>query len=178
MSGKTTFIRTTGINLLAAQTIHTCFAKKLILSPQKIFSSISIHDSLLEGKSYYLAEVLRIKKILFDTQEGANLILLDELLRGTNTVERIAGAKAIIAYMAKNPLNKILIATHDIELTSLSGANFTPVFFMEQITKDTLGFDYKINYQPSQQKNAIRILGLYGFPAEVVEEALHIANMK
>lgn len=176
MSGKTSFVRTVGVNVLLAQTIHTAFAHSLQLAPQKVYTSISMDDSLLEGQSYYLREVMRMKKILTETTAGYNLILLDELFKGTNTVERIAAAKAVLDYLASNPKNLILVATHDVELIELLHERFIPIYFTENIEEGKLSFNYKINYERSVQKNAIRILELYGFPSEVVENALATAG--
>lgn len=172
MSGKTTFVRTVGINVLTAQTINTCFAKQLTLSKQKIYSSISIQDNLIEGHSYYLSEILKIKNIVDNTSNGNNLILLDELLKGTNTLERVAGAKAILNYISNNNKNKILVASHDTELIKLLNKNFNPIYFSEKILDKTLSFDYKINYEQSLQRNAIRILQLYEFPESIITNAL------
>jgi len=172
MSGKTTFIRTIGINVLLAQTINTCFAKKLILNRQKIYSSITIKDDLLDGKSYYLSEVLRIKEIVKETESGHNLILFDELFKGTNTVERIAGAKAVLNYITSNLHNKIFVATHDIELVDLLKSKMTPVYFTESVENNELTFDYLLRYESPRQRNAIRILSIFDYPVEIVEDAL------
>ncbi|MDL2255728.1 hypothetical protein LJC38_04000 [Parabacteroides sp. OttesenSCG-928-K15] len=176
MSGKTSFVRTIGVNVLLAQTIHTAFAHQIVLAPQKILTSITIDDNLMEGQSFYLREVLRMKHILSETEEGHNLILLDELFKGTNTIERIAGAKALLEHLAANKKNIILAATHDIELIELLSNRFTPIYFTENIEEGKLSFNYKINYTRNPQKNAIRILELYGFPPEVISDALSTAE--
>ncbi len=176
MSGKTSFIRTIGINALLAQTTNTCFAKEMILPRQKIYTSISMSDDLMEGQSYYLREVLQMKHIIECTRQGYNLILLDELFRGTNTIERVAGAKAVLDYLVQNLKNIVLVATHDIELIDLLKEQYTPIYFSEDIQEGELSFNYKINYKQNPQKNAIRILGLYDFPESVIEDALNIAE--
>jgi len=176
MSGKTSFVRTVGVNILLAQTIHTAFARQLTLAPQCIFTSISTDDSLMEGQSFYLREVLRMKHILSCTTDGHNLILLDELFKGTNTIERIAGAKAILDFLVSNKKNIILVATHDIELIELLNRQFIPIYFTENIEDGKLSFNYKINYQRNTQKNAIRILELYDFPSTVIKDAINIAD--
>jgi len=172
MSGKTTFIRTVGVNILTAQTLNTSFAERFILNKQKIYTSITIKDNLLDGKSYYLSEVLRIKSIVEETHTGHNLILLDELFKGTNTIERIAGAKAVLNYLSANVRNRILVATHDMELLNLLKEKFSPIYFTETIENRELSFDYKIKYESPLQRNAIRILDIYDYPREIIEEAL------
>jgi Mismatch repair ATPase (MutS family) len=176
MSGKTSFIRTVGVNVLMAQTLNTAFAHQLALTHQKVYTSISMDDSLTEGQSYYLREVLRMKLILSETKTGHNLILLDELFKGTNTIERIAGAKAVLDYLASNEKNIILVATHDVELIELLSKRYTPIYFTENIEEEELSFNYKIDYEHNPEKNAIRILGLYGLPIEVVQDAMEISE--
>lgn len=176
MSGKTSFIRTAGVNVLMAQTLNMAFAHQLALTHQKVYTSISMSDNLVEGQSYYLREVLRMKHILSETKAGHNLILLDELFKGTNTIERIAGAKAVLDYLANNEKNIILVATHDVELIELLSKRYIPIYFTENIQKEQLSFNYKIQFEHNQEKNAIRILGLYGLPMEVVQNAMETSE--
>ena len=99
MSGKTTFIRSVAINSILAQTINTCFAKEYIAPYFKIYSSIRITDDLLENTSYYLDEVLTMKKLVDASMlDSPCLFVLDEIFKGTNTVERISGGKAILSF--------------------------------------------------------------------------------
>ena len=172
MSGKTSFIRTVGINILLAQTINTCFAKQAILHKQRIYSVIAVNDNIMKGQSYYLSEVLKIRNLLNDTKEEPNLILLDELFKGTNTIERVAAAKAVLKYLLKNKANRILVATHDFELMELLDSDYFKIFFEEKIIDNKLSFDYKISFNPTGKRNAIKILELYEFPKEVVDDAL------
>ncbi len=176
MSGKTTFVRTVGINILTAQTLNTCFSKEMVLRKQKIFSAIAINDNLLEGHSYYLSEVLRIKHIIENTNQGASLILLDELFKGTNSIERISAAKAVLDHISENKNNKIMVATHDIELPELLKEKFRPIYFIESIEDNKLSFDYKIKHESTGYRNAIRILKLYDFPQNVISDALLCAD--
>jgi len=178
MSGKTSFIRTVGINLIIAQTLNTSFSKQMILSKQKIYSVIAVSDNLVQGHSYYLSEVLRMKRLIDNTQDGSNLILLDELFKGTNTKERIASAKAVLNFLFSNKYNRILAATHDLELTTLLADTFEQIFFEEKIDENNLSFDYKIAFKHSGRMNAIRILELYQFPQEIIEEALITVKTK
>ena len=102
MSGKTTFIRTFSINAILGQTLNFCFAKKLETPFFKIYSSIRISDDLINSTSYYLEEVVRIKELIEASQkEDCCLFILDELFKGTNTVERIAAGKSILSYLNK-----------------------------------------------------------------------------
>jgi DNA mismatch repair ATPase MutS len=172
MSGKTTFIRTIAINTIMAQTLYTCFAKEYISPFLKIYSSIRISDDLLEGKSYYLQEVLAIKQFIDEcSKEGNCLFILDEIFKGTNTLERISGGKAILSYLNKDR-HVIFVSTHDIELTELlSKENYSLYHFEEHIEKNELTFDYKLKEGPLTTRNAIKILELYNYPPEIIADA-------
>jgi hypothetical protein len=103
MSGKSTFIRSVSINALFAQTINTCFASDFQMAPMKIFSAIRISDDVLSGKSYYFEEVLTINEMIKESRSGfKSLFLLDEIFKGTNTIERIAAGASVLSYICKN----------------------------------------------------------------------------
>jgi len=172
MSGKSTFLRTMGINALLAQTIYTCYAREYKAPTLRLFSSIRIDDSLLEGKSYYFEEVNVMGQLIkaADDGGGLNLYLLDEVFRGTNTVERIAAARAILDYLNRRG-HLVLVATHDLELSTLLAEQFDLYHFEETFRDDELYFDHKIKAGPLQTRNAIRLLELAGYPAEIISEA-------
>lgn len=172
MSGKTTFIRSISINSVLAQTINICFAKEYVAPFLKLYSSIRITDDILDNTSYYLEEVLTIKELI-DASNGKNpcLFVLDEIFKGTNTIERISGGKAILSYLNKGN-NIVLVSTHDIELTDiLSKENFELFHFSEQIENNELTFDHKLKEGKLKTRNAIRILELYNYPKEIIEDA-------
>jgi DNA mismatch repair ATPase MutS len=99
------------------------------------------------------------------------LFLLDEIFRGTNTTERVAGAYGVLAYLNRG-IDLVVVATHDVELLDLLGSAFAPVHFREQITDGGLTFDYRIHSGPSSTRNAIALLELMEFPRDVVRDAL------
>ncbi|WP_439129099.1 MutS-related protein, partial [Polaribacter sp.] len=171
MSGKTTFIRTIAVNSILAQTLHFCFAKSYAAPFYKIYSSIRITDDLLDNTSYYLQEVLAVKELIDASLSTAPcLFVLDEIFKGTNTVERISGGKAILSYLNKQ--HTVLVSTHDIELTALLVKdNYDLFHFSEQIKNDELLFDYKIKTGKLTTRNAIKILDLYKYPREIIEDA-------
>jgi hypothetical protein len=177
MSGKTTFVRTVAINVLLAQTINTAFAKKIELSPMRIFSAIRISDDLFSDKSYYFEEVLTIKDMIDESQSPlfANLYLLDEIFKGTNTIERIAAGKAVLSYLNRSH-NIVFVATHDIELTDLLHDSYDLYHFTEVVENQQIHFDYKLKSGKMTTKNAIRILELNGYPPEVVNEAIDVSS--
>jgi len=172
MSGKTTFIRSISINSILAQTLNICFAKEYVAPFLKIYSSIRITDDLLENTSYYLEEVLTIKKLIdVSKSKVPHLFVLDEIFKGTNTIERISGGKAILSYLNKGK-NIVLVSTHDIELTDiLSKENFELFHFSEQVENNKLNFDHKLKEGKLKTRNAIKILELYNYPSEIIKDA-------
>jgi len=177
MSGKSTFIRTVAINTLLAQTINICFAEHFTAPFLKLYSSIRITDNLSENTSYYLEEVLQIKKLLDCSKEDIpKLFVLDEIFKGTNTEERIAAGKSILSYLNISQ-NMVMVSTHDIELTEMLTQNdFELYHFSENIQNQTLNFDHKLKEGPRKTKNAIKILELYNFPEQVITEATRLKN--
>ncbi|WBL25485.1 MutS-related protein [Zunongwangia sp. HGR-M22] len=177
MSGKSTFIRTVAINTLLAQTINICFAEHFTAPFLKLYSSIRIADNLSENTSYYLEEVLQIKKLLDKSEEEVpKLFVLDEIFKGTNTEERIAAGKSILSYL-NCAQNIVMVSTHDIELTEMLTQNdFELYHFSENIHNQTLNFDHKLKEGPLKTKNAIKILALYDFPKQIITEAEMLKN--
>jgi len=175
MSGKTTFIRTIGLNLISALAINTCFAKNITMSRYQLNSAIRMNDDLLNDKSYYFDEVLRIKEMLeISRSKQSSLFLLDEIFKGTNTVERIAAGKAVLEYLSKS--NLVIVSTHDIELADLLKDSFVLYHFSEQVDDNNIDFDYKLKPGKLTNRNAIKILKLNQYPHVVIEEALKIAE--
>ena len=172
MSGKTTFIRTIAINSILAQTLNICFAKEYSAPFFKLYSSIRISDDILEGTSYYLEEVMTIKEFIEASKEDeSHLFILDEIFKGTNTIERISGGKAILSFLNKQN-HTVLVSTHDIELTTLlENYNFELYHFSEQIENDELLFDHKLKRGKLKTRNAIKILELYNYPNEIIKDA-------
>jgi len=172
MSGKTTFIRTFSINAILGQTLNFCFAAKFDTPFFKIYSSIRISDNLMNSTSYYLEEVVRIKELIdASKKENCSLFILDELFKGTNTMERIAAGKSILSYLNKKN-HIVMVSTHDLELTEfLKDDNFDLYHFSETIENDQLIFDYKIKPGKPLSGNAIKILELYDYPLEIIENS-------
>jgi len=177
MSGKSTFIRTLAINNLLAQTMNFCFASEFTAQKMNILTSIRNTDDIFESKSYYLQEVLRIKKLIDATNNNkSNLFVLDEIFKGTNTIERIAASKSVLSYLNQNT-NIILVSTHDIELVDLlNNENFEQYHFTEKVIDNQLIFDYKIKKGALKTRNAIKILELYNYPNIIIKEAKRIEN--
>ena len=176
MSGKSTFLRSLIINSILAQTIYTCFADEFTSPILKQFSSIRIDDDLFDGKSYYFQEV-GIMATLLEQVESAdqNLFVLDEVFKGTNTIERIASAKAILSYLNRNE-NIVIVATHDIELADMLAQEYDLYHFTETVENKALHFDHTIKSGQLKTRNAIKILEMSNYPAEVIKEAQEISS--
>jgi DNA mismatch repair ATPase MutS len=176
MSGKTSFIRTIGINAITGQTINTCFADEFSLSKMNIFSAIRISDDLMNDKSYYFEEVLTIKNMIDNSANGKiNLFLLDEIFKGTNTVERISAGKAVLSAISKDE-NIVFVSTHDIELADLLKEEYELYHFSEIVNHKSVDFDYKLKEGKLKDRNAIRILQINNYPEELIQEAIGISK--
>lgn len=176
MSGKTSFIRTVGINAIVGQTINTCFALQVSMPQIRVFSAIRITDDLMNDKSYYFEEVLTVKDIINKSQEpAANLFLLDEIFKGTNTVERISAGKAVLSWLTQSN-NIVFVSTHDIELAELLDQEYELYHFSEKVNEKTVDFDYKLKTGKLKNRNAIRILAINDYPQPIIEQAMEIAQ--
>lgn len=176
MSGKTSFIRTIGINVITAQVLNTCFAEEFALPYLKIYSAIRISDDLMNDKSYYFEEVLTIKKMIEVSDSSYfNLFLLDEIFKGTNTVERISAGKAVLSHLAKGK-NMVFVSTHDIELTELLASEYELYHFSEDVSNQSVAFDYQLKKGKLKNRNAIKILAMNQYPQSIIDEAIAISK--
>lgn len=175
MAGKTTFLRTVGINVLLAQTLNLCLAEQAVMPRAIVRSSIRREDNLAQGESYYSVELERIGDMIRDADGGGlHLFLLDEIFRGTNTLERVCSATAVLQHLGRSHL--AMVTTHDLELQGLLSDGYDMHHFSEQIIGDGQGFDYRIQPGPATGRNAIRLLELRGYPESVTREARQLAD--
>lgn len=176
-SGKSTFLKTVALNAILAQTIHTVLAESYTASMFRICSSMALRDDVQGGDSYYMVEIKALKRIL-DMLKADDLPLLcfvDEVLRGTNTVERIAASAQILRSMASN--NCICFAaTHDIELTHLLEECYNNYHFSEEIADNDIFFSYKIREGRATTRNAIKLLGIMGYDDSIIQKAENMAG--
>ena len=170
-SGKSTFIKTVAVNAILAQTIYTTCAKKYISSMYNIYTSMALKDDILNSESYFMVEIRSLKRIVDNVNnDKPTLCFVDEILRGTNTIERIASSCEVLRYLS---LGNCLCfaATHDIELTYLLEGKFDNYHFEENITDKDIEFDYKLHRGKAQSRNAIKLLSFMGYDADIVEKA-------
>ena len=164
MSGKTTYLRTVGINIVLARAGAPVCAKEMVCSDLQIITSMRITDDLNEGISTFYAELKRIKRILDSSESDQNtLFLIDEIFRGTNSVDRMSGAKTVITKLSK--LNTLgMVTTHDLELCDLQQTvpRIQNYSFSESYEDKKLCFDYKIRPGKSQTTNAKYLMELIG----------------
>jgi DNA mismatch repair ATPase MutS len=178
MSGKTTFLKTVGVNQILAQTFNFCCAEGAQLCFCKVTSSMRRNDDLTEGKSFYMGEVERVKKLIDAAGQTDinNLFLLDEIFRGTNTIERISASLEVLKWLNKEQ-NFVLASTHDLELVDLLEREYEFYHFAEEVSKESLTFDYKLKPGHSSTKNAIKLLGVCNYPDEIVNGAMKLSRI-
>lgn len=177
MSGKSTFLRTVGVTAVLAQTINTCLADAYSAPVLAVESCIGRSDDLIAGKSYYLVEVDdALARVRASREVAQHLFLFDELFRGTNAVERIAAAEAILRELVTNDgapaPHCVVVATHDGELVGLLSDAYAPYHLADSLGPDGLRFDYRLEPGPATTRNAIALLQQRGAPASVIESAL------
>lgn len=172
MSGKTTFIRTIAVNVILAQSIYTVCAESYKANFLNVLTSIGISDSILLGKSYYLEELESVYNFIERSNESevTNLFVMDELFKGTNTVERIAAGQAVLEYLSRGK-NIIMVSTHDLELPRLLNSNYNLYYFEEEVSDQGFYFDHKIKRGILRTRNAIKLLEYFDYPREIIESA-------
>lgn len=170
-SGKSTFLKMIALNALFAQSFGFAFAKSYRSCNFRIYTSMSLRDSLEDGDSYFITEIKAVKRILDADENGAPILcMIDEILRGTNTNERIAAASEILKSLCNNH-TLALGATHDIELTKILSNHYENVHFNETIKDKQMVFDYKLKTGPSDSRNAIALLDILGYDSQLVKRA-------
>jgi len=148
-SGKSTFMKTIAINLIMAQGLNTSTSERFVYQPGIVATSMNLEDSLAKGDSYFI----------------------DEILRGTNTKERIASATAILDYLNLHQNSLLFAATHDIELTEIL-THFDFYYFKETLTEDNdITFDYTIRKGVTTTSNAIELMRIHNYPENIYDHA-------
>lgn len=172
MAGKSTFLRTLGVNLCLAYVGAVVDAGRLDVGLMRLYTCIRINDSIDDGISYFYAEVKRLKQLLDALEDQAGLpvfFLIDEIFRGTNNRERLLGSRAYIKALARqNGLG--LIATHDLDLVRLADefGEIRNMHFREDVREGKMVFDYRLHPGPCPTTNALKIMALEGLPVEEV----------
>lgn len=170
-SGKSTFLKNVAINMILAQTIHTSLSSSYRASMCKVMTSMALHDDLQRGESYYIVEIKSLKRILEEAEKGEPVLcIVDEVLRGTNTIERIAASSQLLAHL-RRPNVICFAATHDIELSYILDRMYTNYHFEEQITEHDVRFNYLLKEGRAISRNAIALLEMIGYDRKIVQAA-------
>ena len=168
MGGKTTFIKMIGINVIFGRNLGICLAARARIPHIPVMACIRSQQSVESGKSRYFDEIEAILSFLRSGAQTPQLVL-DEPFSGTNTTERIAAAKAVLAALSLHSV--ALATTHDVELQGLLVERFDLYHFLERPDLAAL-FDFRLRSGPCTEGNALRLLARIGFPAEIVGEAM------
>lgn len=174
-SGKSTFIKAVALNCILAQSLNTALCSKYRCKFSNVVTSMAIKDNILSGDSYFIAEIKSLKRLL-DSLNGEIRVLafVDEILKGTNTIERISASASILKY-AESTNGRLLVATHDMELTQIL-ETYENYHFSETVTEDEVTFDYKLKKGPSNTRNALKLLKAMNFNNEVVSLSNQVCN--
>ena len=170
-SGKSTYLRTALIAALLSQSACTCPGESWQSSVFHIYSTMALRDDLLSGESYYIAEILATKRILDAADAGEPVLCaVDEVLRGTNTLERISAASEILLALADAGA-LCIAATHDLELCTILEGCYDLLHFEEEVTDEGMSFDYRVRPGPTRTRNAIQLLRLMELDEGITDRA-------
>lgn len=165
MAGKSTYLRTVGINYLLATIGAPVAAKSMTFTPVKLFTGLRATDSLADGESYFFAELKRLQNVVNEATQGQPMfILLDEILRGTNSADKQRGSLALVRKLVTLPIAGIL-ATHDLALGTLADEypeNVSAHCFEAEIEGDNLTFDYRLHDGIAHNLNAYFLMERMG----------------
>jgi hypothetical protein len=168
MAGKSTFLRSLGVNTVLALTGGPVCARKMYLSDIKLISSMRVSDNLAENTSTFYAELKKMQRIIeWVNRKERVFILLDEVLRGTNSLDRHKGSKALVRQLLQSG-SVAVMATHDTDLAHSESANPSVYnyHFEGKILNDELFFDYKIKKGISESLNATALMKRIGIHFE------------
>lgn len=171
-SGKSTYLKTVAINTLMAHTIGTCLAESWTSVPLFPITSMALRDSILDGESYFIAEIKSLKRIFSAVNPRIKcLCIVDEVLRGTNTIERIAASSRVLESLARQNIC-LMAATHDQELADILEEIFENMHFEEIVTDSEVSFDYRVKEGRATTRNAIKLLKVMGFDPKIVSDCM------
>lgn len=175
-SGKSTFLKTVAMNAILAQTAYTCTAHEYKADYLRVMTSMALRDNLEGGESYYMVEIKSLQRILEECKKGESVLcIVDEVLRGTNTIERIAASSRILRSLAA-PHVLPLAATHDIELSYILEDCFVNYHFEEEIRDHDVYFNYLLKNGRATTRNAIKLLEMIGYDSNIILDAQEAAR--
>lgn len=169
-TGKSTYLKMVALNAILAQTFHFVSAEDYDASFFQIATSMSVQDSLFDHESTFVAEVNSLRYLINLEQDVPTLCMIDEILRGTNTQERIASSCVILKMIAQHNF-RCICATHDMELTKILPSFYANYHFRETMKEGKMTFDYKIHKGFSKTRNAISLLSILGYQNSLIQHA-------
>ncbi|MGT2906546.1 MutS-related protein [Streptococcus dentiloxodontae] len=170
-SGKSTYLRTVAVNAIISQLFGFAFAQSFSYQKGKVMTSMSVEDSLTNGESYFLAESHSIKKMVSAAcDQKFTYLFIDELFKGTNTVDRLATGISLIEWLSAQKC-RFMISTHDKEIIDYEGWSLEHLHFSSQYTEGRIRYDYQLKQGKAQTSNAINILETEAFPKEMISRA-------
>ena len=176
-SGKSTFLKSVALSIILSETIYTVPAESFSCPFSFCMTSMSLRDNIIEGESLYMTEILSVKRILNAQKRGIKTaVFLDEVLKGTNTVERIASLSVLLKKMGEDGGTHVFAATHDTPLTDILDNIYSNYHFDEEITKEGITFHYELKKGRTDSSDAIMLLSVMGFDEEVVRQAFEMSD--
>ena len=175
-SGKSTFLKNVAMNSILAQTLGTCTCSSYRAPFLKVMTSMALRDDIESGESYFIVEIKSLKRILDESKKPEPLLcIIDEVLRGTNTIERIAASSRILAALHQNWVLSFA-ATHDIELSYILDSLYDNYHFEEEVKEKEVVFSYILKKGRATSRNAIRLLDMLEYDLGIVEGAAKAAR--
>lgn len=170
MAGKTTFVKMIGTNIVLGHTLGICLADGAIIPKSSVMASIRGDHSVESGESRFFSEVKAVREFIDSASRGeCRVFVIDEIFSATNTIERVAAAKAVLSAISR--LAQVLATTHDVELQQLLAPDFDLFHFQENPAVEGY-FDFELHVGISNQRNALRVLERMGIPEDIIGEAL------
>ena len=169
-TGKSTFIKAVAVNNILAMSLNVCCAKRYKLKRSLTITSMAQRDDIIKGESYYIAELKSLKRIIDRVDKVYCCCFIDEILKGTNTTERIAASVSALGYLSQKSCF-CMTATHDTQIAQSLEGEYKNYHFEESISDNDIVFDYKLKEGIARSKNAIKLLRFFDYPKEIIDRA-------
>ena len=168
-SGKSTYLKMVAINCILAQGLGFAYGESLELSYGHVMTSMDVSDDIEVGDSYFITESKTILRMIESLEKsGFHYFFIDELFKGTNTIERIGSGLGIVRWLSRHDC-LYMISSHDIELVAASGAVNDNYHFDSRYVDGKIVFDYQIKQGAAVTKNAVNTLKSLHFPSEITQ---------
>ena len=174
-SGKSTFLKSAALLMILSETVYTVSAESFSVKPALVMTSMSIRDDIIGGDSLYTAEVRSVKRITEMRASGVDTaVFLDEVFKGTNTVERIASLSVLLKALSDGSI--VFAATHDTPLTEILEDIYSNYHFEEEVTESGITFPYELKKGRTDSRDAIKLLSIMGFDSDITDSALRLSD--